>query len=180
MNKLQQYLKLVSQKLGTPQFPSPNGLGFQVKKTVCNKFESWNIFFTSLLGLFSPELPTRKQGNIPLRKNSNTWQQMINTNMATDDKYEQEINELEEEIKSLKQSRKQQHDPKTEMYRNKINLKSKKDNTASVSHRGQQEHVELITVINFIEQTMKTLSNHGEQLKTQLDFNLTQQDKELT
>ena len=100
--------------------------------------------------------------------------------MATDDKYEQEINELEEEIKSLKQSRKQQHDPKTEMYRNKINLKSKKDNTASVSHRGQQEHVELITVINFIEQTMKTLSNHGEQLKTQLDFNLTQQDKELT
>ena len=48
---------------------------------------------------------------------------------------------------------------------------------APVSHGGQQEYVDLITVINFIEQTMKTLSNYLEQLKTQLDFNLTQQDK---
>ena len=32
MNKLQKYLKLVSQKLGTLQFPNPSGLGFQVKK----------------------------------------------------------------------------------------------------------------------------------------------------
>ena len=34
MNKLQKYLKLVSQKLGIVQFPSLNGLGFQVKKHV--------------------------------------------------------------------------------------------------------------------------------------------------
>ena len=40
----------------------------------------------------SPTIQTRKQGNIPLRNNSNT-------NMAKDDKYQQEINELKEEIK---------------------------------------------------------------------------------
>ena len=75
----------------------------------------------------------------------------------------------------LKQSKKQQHDPKTEMYKNNIISESKNPNTAPVSHRSQQEHVQLITVINIIEQTMKTLSNYGEQLKTQLDYNLTQQ-----
>ena len=86
--------------------------------------------------------------------------------MATDDKYQQEIHELKEYIKLLKQSRKQQHDPKTEIFRNNINSESKEENTASKSHRGQQENVKLITVVNFIEQTMKTLSNYGEQLKT--------------
>ena len=97
--------------------------------------------------------------------------------MATDDKYQQEINELKVEIKLLKQCKKRQYDPKIEMYRNNTNSESKNENTASVSHGSQQENVELITVINFIEQTMKTLSSYGEQLKTQLDFNLTQQDK---
>ena len=37
--------------------------------------------------------------------------------MAKDDKYKQEIDELKEEIKLLKQSKKQEHDPKTRMYR---------------------------------------------------------------
>ena len=120
--------------------------------------------------LLSSTIRTRKQGNIPLRNNSNT-------NMAKDDKYQQEINELREEIKLLKQSKKQRHDPKTEIYKNNIISESKAENTASVSHGGQQENVLLITVINFIEQTMKTFSDYGERLKTQLDYNLTQQDK---
>ena len=34
MNKLQKYLKQVSQKFSTLQFPSPNGLGFQVQKLI--------------------------------------------------------------------------------------------------------------------------------------------------
>ena len=97
--------------------------------------------------------------------------------MTKDDEYQQEINELEDEIKVLKQSKKQQRDPKREIYKNNIISKSKNENTTSVCHGGQQENVQLITVINFTEQTMKTLWNYGEQLKTQLDFNLTQQDK---
>ena len=63
------------------------------------------------------------------------------------------------------------------MYKNNVISKSKNENTASVSYGGQRENVPLITVISFIEQTMITLSNYGEQLKTQLDFNITQQDK---
>ena len=118
----------------------------------------------------SPTIRTRKQGNIPSRNNSNT-------NMVKDDKYQQELNELKEEIKMLKQSKKQQHDPKTEIYKNNIILESKNENTASVSHGGPQGNVQLITVINFIVQTMKTLPNYGKQMKAQLDFNLTQQDK---
>ena len=34
--------------------------------------------------------------------------------MAKDHKYQQEINELKDEIKLLKQCKKQQHDPETE------------------------------------------------------------------
>ena len=97
--------------------------------------------------------------------------------MAKDDKYLQEINELKEEIKLLKQSKKQLHDPNTEMYKSNIISESKNESTASVSHGGQQVNVQLITIINFIEQTMKTLSNYEEQSETQQEFNLTQQDK---
>ena len=45
----------------------------------------------------SPTIGTRKQGNIPSRKNSNT-------NMAKDDKYQQETNKLKEDIRLLKQT----------------------------------------------------------------------------
>ena len=117
-----------------------------------------------------PTIRIRKQGTIPSRNNSNT-------NMATDDKHQQVINELTEEIKLLKQSKKQEKDPKTEIYINNTNSESKNENSASVSYGDQQEEIEIITVINFIEQTIKALPNYGEQLKTKLDFNLTQNDK---
>ena len=52
---------------------------------------------------------------------------------------------------------------------------SKNGNVASGMNRGQLENIELLKVISFVEETMKTLSNYGEQLKIQLDFNLTQQ-----
>ena len=38
----------------------------------------------------------------------------------------------------------------------------------------QQQNIEIINMISFIEQTMKTLKNFGEQLKIQLDANLIQ------
>ena len=37
-----------------------------------------------------------------------------------------------------------------------------------------QKNVEIISVISFIEETMKTLKGFGEQLKIQVDFSLTQ------
>ena len=58
MSKLEKYLKLVLQKLGTLQFPGPNGLGFQVQKLIMTNLKvGKKIFSISLLGLFSPESP---------------------------------------------------------------------------------------------------------------------------
>ena len=45
VNKLQKYPKPVFQKLGTLQFPSPNGLGFQVKKLIVTNLKVGKIFF---------------------------------------------------------------------------------------------------------------------------------------
>ena len=53
------------------------------------------------------------------------------------------------------------------------NLKTR--NTASATNKGQQENIDLLKVISVVEKTMKALSNYREQLKIQLDFNLSQQ-----
>ena len=49
MNKLQKYLKLVLQKLGTLHLPSPSGLGFQVKKLVATNWKVGKKFFFHIL-----------------------------------------------------------------------------------------------------------------------------------
>ena len=47
-------------------------------------------------------------------------------------------------------------------------------NVQVASEGGQLEKVELLSVITFIEETMKTLATYGKQLKSQLDNNLIQ------
>ena len=42
------------------------------------------------------------------------------------------------------------------------------------SEGDQLEKLELFSVITFIEETMKTLTTYGKQLKSQLDINLIQ------
>ena len=49
-----------------------------------------------------------------------------------------------------------------------------------MGNRGQQENVDLFTVINFAEQNITTLSKYSKKLKTQLECNLTQQATYLT
>ena len=68
----------------------PNKTNLNNNKTNKNIYEK--------LRSLSPTIRTRKQGNIRSRNNSNT-------NMAKDDEYQQQINELKEEIKLLKQSK---------------------------------------------------------------------------
>ena len=41
---------------------------------------------------------------------------------------------------------------------------------------GQIEKTEMLSVISFIEDTMRTLPNYGEKLKNQLDINLVQKE----
>ena len=61
MNKLQKYLKPVLQKLGTLQFPSPNGLGFQVQKLIKKNLKvGKKIFPYPCLGFFHQNDPTNK------------------------------------------------------------------------------------------------------------------------
>ena len=47
-------------------------------------------------------------------------------------------------------------------------------NVQEASKGGQLEEVELLSVITFIEETMKTLTTYGKHLKSQLDINLIQ------
>ena len=73
-------------------------------KTNLNNYKTNKNIHEKLRSL-SPSIRATKQGNIPSRKNSNTY-------MAEDEKHQQQINELKEEMKLLKQSKKQQHDLK--------------------------------------------------------------------
>ena len=118
----------------------------------------------------SPANRTPKQGIIRSRNNSRT-------NLSSDYKYQQEIKQLKEEIKLLKQTESNHLEETKELKTSNTCANSKNEFQVSVSHGGQEENIELINVINFIEQTMATLSSYGKRLKTQLDFNLTQQDK---
>ena len=48
-------------KIGHTAVSKPQWVGFSRKKTDCDKFESWEKkFFISLIELFSPEPPIRK------------------------------------------------------------------------------------------------------------------------
>ena len=49
-------------------------------------------------------------------------------------------------------------------------------NIQEASEGGQLGKVGLLTVITFIEETMKTLATYRKQLKSQLDINLIQKD----
>ena len=103
-----------------------------------------------------------KQGISPSRKSSQT-------NEIKNEKYEKEITELQDEIKALKLSYIEKTVVKNSFY--SVNL-------ASTTYGGQNETVQLLTIINFIQYTMTT--SYSEQLKTQLDFtdfSLTQLDK---
>ena len=47
---------------------------------------------------------------------------------------------------------------------------------ASTSGGHTQTNIDLLKVLNFVQETMQTLSNYSEQLQTHLDINLTHQE----
>ena len=124
----------------------------------------------------------RLQSMSPTNKHRKQWKSLSQvfskTSNANDDKQQQKINELDEEIRRLKITQNITTET-TNIDQTKINdppqENSKNGNAASAKNRGQQENIDLLKVISLVEETMKTLSNYGEQLKIQLDFNLTQQ-----
>ena len=74
----------------------------------------------------------------------------------------------------MERSKKQQGKSPVDANTSHISANLKNEDMAFVNHGGQQENIELITVIIFIEQTLNPLSNYEKRLKTQLEFNLTQ------
>ena len=82
------------------------------------------------------------------------------------------MNELQEEINKLKhQEIVIEQLTKTETAYQFTNLTQaipKYVNTISLTNRGLQKYVDLLTIINFLEKAMTVLSKYGEQLKTQL------------
>ena len=79
---------------------------------------------------------------------------------------EKEITELKEEIKALKSSNTEKTAKKSS-FSCIQDTDSKNMNLASTTSGGQNETVQLLTIINFIQDTITTLSSYSEQLKTQ-------------
>ena len=107
----------------------------------------------------SPANQRPKQGIIWSRNNSKT-------DLSSNCKYQQGIKQGKE-IQLLKQAKNNQE------------TKRNKNIQHTCMFKKRVPGLELINVINFIEQTMTTLSSYGKCLKTQLDFSLTQQEKQL-
>ena len=82
---------------------------------------------------------------------------------------------MQEEIENLKQDSSIKNLSLTHQSRNQSTEQQKQPknfHTASIIDKGQKQNLEIISFISFIEQTMQTLKNFGEQLKIQLDTNL--------
>ena len=84
-----------------------------------------------------------------------------------------EIEELKEQKQNSKSTGAKTHEESNSTSENSKTTQYPK-NVQETSEGGQLEKVELLSVITFIEETMKTLATYGKQLKSQLDINLIQ------
>ena len=111
-----------------------------------------------------------KKGKPPSRSNS--------SKKSKEKGFKRQIKHLQEELDNLKQdsSSKNQSLINQSLSQSTEQQKQQPKNfqTASIIDGGQQQNIEIISVISFIEQTMQTLNSFGEQLKLQLDTNLSQ------
>ena len=85
----------------------------------------------------------------------------------------QQIKRLQQEVQHLKRN--------SNINKTSDNPQLKEPNQQPAHSKLQQQHrpmqnIEIIDVISYTEQTMTTLKDFGEQLKTQLKTNLIQQD----
>ena len=103
---------------------------------------------------------------------------VLSTTKQTSTDSDKEIEYLRNQIKLLKQNQKEhdtQEQPKHTENEEK-HPESKNIQVASASRGITQINISLLKVLNFIQETMQTLSNYSEQLQTHLDINLTHQE----
>ena len=100
-----------------------------------------------------------KKGKPPSRSNSST-------NQSKEKGFKRQIKHLQEELDNLKQDSSSKNQSLIKQSRSQSTEQQKKKlenfQTASIIGGGQQQNVEIISVISFIEQTMQTLKSFGE------------------
>ena len=94
-------------------------------------------------------LNINNKGKSPSRSTSST-------NQGQEESLKQQIKQLQQEVRDLKGN---------------SNINEANNNSL---FKEPKQHMEIINMISYIDQTMKTLKNFGEQLKIQLDTNLIQ------
>ena len=97
-------------------------------------------------------------------------------NQTSTDK-DREIEDLRNQIKLLKQNQKErdtQEQPKHTENKEE-HPEPKNIQVASASGGHTQTNIDLLKVLNFVKETMQTLSNYSEQLQTHLEINQTHQ-----
>ena len=121
------------------------------------------------LELLHPAHAQHRRGKPPTRVPSTTKQ--------TTDK-DKEIEDLRNQIKLLKQNQKERDTQEQPKHTEKKEEHPKPKNipVASTSGGHTQTNIDLLKVLNFVQETMQTLSNYSEQLQTHLDINLTHQE----
>ena len=108
-------------------------------------------------------LNTKKRGKSSAKQNE-------------DEQLEAQTEQLKEEVKVLKNNKITETTKNTDTFTLTETLKQNSKNVqmASDSQGGQQQNMEIIQVIGFIEETMQNLKTFGKIFKVQLDSNLTQ------
>ena len=122
------------------------------------------------LELLHLALTQHRRQNSPTRVPSNTKE--------TSSDRDKEIEDLRNQIKLFKQNQKErntQEQPKHTDNKEE-HPKTKNIQVASPSGDHTQTNIALLKVLNFVQETMETLSNYSEQLQTHFDINLTHQE----
>ena len=114
-------------------------------------------------------LNIKNKGKSPSRSTSST-------NQSQEESLKQQIKQLQQEVRDLKDNSNINETSNNPLFKEpkQQSTHSKNAEVASNNNGGQQQNMEIINMISYIEQTMKTLKNFGEQLKIQLDTNLIQ------
>ena len=113
---------------------------------------------------------SRCRSKSPTRKRLKTNQQNQSNKIAA---LKAETEELKQQIQNRNNTEAKTHE-KTNSTSENSKITQHPKNVLMASERGQVEKVELLSIITFIEETMKILATYGKQLKSQLDINLIQ------
>ena len=120
-----------------------------------------------------PSKQSHKRANSPSQSRPPSRSQ----SKTTQHNYDEQIAKLQEEIKHLKQSKNnEKNNIMRETNKENYNNENPKNLKQASQNGGQIKNIELLSVITFIDETMKTLTSYAEQLRNQLDIDMIPQE----